>query len=116
MAQKVKNLNLNISIDVLFLHGSDVKEYEYFNRSTLSLVAQTVKNLPTMQETWIQSMSWEDPPEKGMGTHSSMLAWRIPYRGASWAIVHRAANSRTQLSDKHLILLFLHGIAVKCKR
>ena len=51
MAQKVKNLNLNISIDVLFLHGSDVKEYEYFNRSTLTLVAQTVKNLPTMQET-----------------------------------------------------------------
>ena len=84
--------------------------------SWTSLVAQRVKNLPTMQETWIQSLGWEDPLDKGMAIHSSMLAWRIPYRGASWAIVHRAANSQTQLSDKHLILLFLHGIAVKCKR
>ena len=43
-----------------------------------SLVAQTVKNLPAMQETWIRSPSWEDPLEKGMATHSSILAWRIP--------------------------------------
>ena len=58
---------MNILIDVLFLHGSDVKESEYFNRSTLSLLAQTVKNLPAMQKTWIQSLSWEGPPEKGNG-------------------------------------------------
>ena len=44
-----------------------------------SLVAQTVKNLPAMQETWIQSLSREDPREKGMATHSSILAWRIPW-------------------------------------
>ena len=79
-------------------------------------LAQMVKNLPAMQEIWIQSLNWEGPPEKGMATHSSMLAWRIPYRGAWWAIVHRVAKSQTQLSDKHLIFLFLHGIAVKCKR
>ena len=42
------------------------------------LVAQTVKNLPAMQETWIQSLGWEDPLEKGMATHSSILAWRTP--------------------------------------
>ena len=42
-----------------------------------SLVAQTVKNLPAMQETWIQSLGQEEPPEKGMATHSS-IAWRIP--------------------------------------
>ena len=36
-----------------------------------------VKNLPAMQETWVQSLSWEDPLEKGMATHSSILAWRI---------------------------------------
>ena len=41
------------------------------------LVAQTVKNLPAMQETWIQPLGWEDPLEKGMATHSSILAWRI---------------------------------------
>ena len=44
-----------------------------------SLVAQTVKNLPAMQETWIQSLSREDPREKGMAIHSSILAWRIPW-------------------------------------
>ena len=43
-----------------------------------SLVAQLVKNLPTVWETWVQSLGWEDPLEKGMATHSSVLAWRIP--------------------------------------
>ena len=44
-----------------------------------SLVAQTVKNLPTMQETWIQSLTREDPLEKGMATRPSILAWKIPW-------------------------------------
>ena len=44
-----------------------------------SLMAQTVKNLPTTQETQVQSLGWEDPLEKGMATHSSILAWRIPW-------------------------------------
>ena len=42
-------------------------------------MAQTVKNLPVMQETWIQSLGQEDPLEKEMATHSSILAWRIPW-------------------------------------
>ena len=44
-----------------------------------SLVAQLVKNLPAMQETWVWSLGWEDPLEKGMATHPSILAWRIPW-------------------------------------
>ena len=44
-----------------------------------SLVTQAVKNLPAMQETQVQSLDWEDPLEKGMATHSSILAWRIPW-------------------------------------
>ena len=44
-----------------------------------SLVAQTVKNMPAVQETWVWSLGWEDPLEKGMATHSSILAWRIPW-------------------------------------
>ena len=44
-----------------------------------SLVAQMVKNPPAMQETWVQSLGWEDPLEKEMATHSSILAWRIPW-------------------------------------
>ena len=47
--------------------------------SWASLVAQTVKNSPAMRETWGQSLGWEDPPEKGTATHSSILAWRIPW-------------------------------------
>ena len=43
-----------------------------------SLVAQLVKNLPPMQETWVRSLGWEDPLEKGKATHTSILAWRIP--------------------------------------
>ena len=45
----------------------------------VSLVAQTVKNSPAMQETRIRSLGWEDPLEKGMATHSSVLAWIIPW-------------------------------------
>ena len=43
------------------------------------LVAQLLKNLPAMQETWVQSLDCEDPLEKGKATHSSILAWRIPW-------------------------------------
>ena len=49
----------------------------YLNRA--SLVAQMVKYLPAMQETQVQSLGWEDPLEKGMATHSSILVWRIPW-------------------------------------
>ena len=42
-------------------------------------MAQTVKNLPAMQEAQVRSLGWEDPLEKGMATHSSILAWRIPW-------------------------------------
>ena len=44
-----------------------------------SLVAQMVKNLPAMQETWVRSLGWKDPLEKHMATHSGILAWRIPW-------------------------------------
>ena len=47
--------------------------------SWASLVAQTVKNLPAMQETWVQFLDWEDPLEEGMGKHSSILALKIPW-------------------------------------
>jgi len=51
-------------------------------------MAQTVKNLPTMQENWVRSLGWEDPLEEGMATHSSILACRIPMgRGGWWTTV-----------------------------
>jgi len=65
-----------------------------------SLVAQMVKNPPVMRETWVWSLGWEDPLEKGMATHSSILAWRIPMdRGAWRAIVYGVAKSQTQRSN-----------------
>ena len=63
-------------------------------------MAQMVKNLSAMQETWVQSLGQEDPLEKQMATHCSILAWRIPMdRGAWWATVHGIAKSQTQLSN-----------------
>ena len=65
------------------------------------LVAQMVKNLPAMQETWVQSLGWKDPLEEGMAAHSSILAWKIPiYRGAWQAMVHEVTKSPTGLSDE----------------
>ena len=49
-----------------------------------SLEAQMVKNLPAMQETWVRSLGQEDPLEKEMATHSSILAWRIPMDRGAW--------------------------------
>ena len=46
---------------------------------TASLVAQLVKNLPAMRKTWVRSMGWEDPLEKGTTAHFSILAWRLPW-------------------------------------
>ena len=61
-----------------------------------------VKNLPTMCETWVQTLGWEDPLEEGMATHSSILAWRIPMdKGAWWATVQGVAKSQMQLSTAH---------------
>ena len=70
-----------------------------FNNAGFSLVAQRKKHLPAMQETQVRSLGWEDPLEKEMATHSSILAWRIlgteePER----ATVHRVEKSRTRLS------------------
>ena len=59
--------------------------------SWTSLQAQLVRNLPAMWETWVQSLGWEDPLEKGNTTHSSILAWRIPWLGE----VHEVTKSWT---------------------
>ena len=63
-------------------------------------MAQLVKNPPAVQETWVQSLGWEDTLEEGMATHSSILAWGILMdRGAWWAAVHGVAKSQALLSD-----------------
>ena len=73
-----------------------------------SLVAQKVKNLPAMQEIWVQSLGWKDPLEKEMATHSNVLAWRIPWSeepdglqsmGLQRVINNRATNTHTHTLD-----------------
>ena len=63
------------------------------------LGAQTVKNLPAMQETGVPSLGQEDPLEKGMPTHSSILVWRIPWTEEPGALQSMGSQSRTRLSD-----------------
>ena len=74
---------------------------ELLRRLQASLVAQTVKNLPAMRETWVQSLGWEDILEEGMATHSSILAWRIPWTEepagySPWG--HRESDMAEQLT------------------
>ena len=75
-----------------------------------TLVAHTVKNLPSMQETWVRSLGWEDPLEEGTATHSSIPSWRIPWTEeptihvahGQWASVHGVAESDpTEHKEQH---------------
>ena len=64
----------------------------------VSLVAQMAKNSSAVQEAWVQSLGWEDPLEEGMATHSSILAWRIPWTEETGGL-HGVSKSRTGPSD-----------------
>jgi len=70
-----------------------------------SLVAQMLKNLPVMQETWDRSLGWEDPLEKGKAIHSSILAWRIPWteepNGLQSMQLQRVRHDSYCLETKH---------------
>ena len=59
--------------------GAIGKMFNFSPKERASLVAQMVKNPPAMRATWVRSPGWEDPLEGGMATHSSILAWRIPW-------------------------------------
>ena len=63
------------------------------------LVAQMVKNSPAIQETRVRSLGWEDPLEKGMATHSSILAWRIPMDRGAWLPTCMGLQSQPRLSN-----------------
>ena len=61
-----------------------------------SLVAQRLEHLPEMQETWVRSLDWEDPLEKGMATHSSILAWRSPIDRGAWKATQSMGSQRVR--------------------
>ena len=64
-----------------------------------------------MQETWVQSLDWEDPLEKGMATRSTILAWRIPWAEGPGGLPSMGSQSQTQLSDQHF---HRHYLPAKC--
>ena len=64
-----------------------------------SLVAQRLKRLPATWETWVRSLGWEDPLEKEMATHCSILAWRIPWTEEPGRLQSMGSQGRTRLSD-----------------
>ena len=77
-----------------------------YPKNWASLEAQIVKNQPALQETWVQSLIWEDPLEEGMTTHSSILAWRTSIeRGALWATYspwHCKESDTTERLSTHI--------------
>ena len=96
--KSVKNLPAMRDIPIQFLgrERSPGEGIGYpLQYSWVSLVAQLVKNLPAMWETWVQCLGLDDPLEKGKATHSSILPWRTPWT------VHGVTKSWTRLSDFH---------------
>ena len=71
----------------------------------VSLVAQMVKNLPAMRETWVLSLGWEDPLDESMATHSNILAWRIPWTEESGGI---QSTGGKELDTTELYLLITY--------
>ena len=82
----------------------------------VSLMAQLVKNLPTMWETWISFLGWEDPMEKGKATHSSILVWRIHGMHSPWGPTEMGRKDPLSLSFQTQInSMFLMTVAMKLK-
>ena len=72
--------NISFNSSILFVHLEFFSFFSNYSSDNLySLVAQMVKCLPAMWETWVQSLGWEDPLEKEMAIHSNTLAWKIPW-------------------------------------
>ena len=90
------------------LHSTSKAKFACYSRCFLtSPVAQTVKHLPTMWETWVRSLGWEDPLEKEMATHSSILAWRTPGRRSLVGYSPRGRKESDTTERLHFTLL--HG-------
>ena len=86
-------MSSSITMLLFFFNG-----YVFLREEGASLVAQMGKNLPTVQETRVRSLGWEDALEEEMATHSSTLAWRIPWTEEPGGL-HEVTKSRTRLSD-----------------
>ena len=73
----------------------DTNKHRNKTNKEASLVTQTIKNPPAMQESWVRSLGWEDPLEKGKATHSSILAWKIP-----WTIYSPWGHKESDMTER----------------
>ena len=76
-AHRYTHTHTYLNLFTVYLELTQYCKRLYFKK--VSLIAQLVRNMPSMQETWVQFLGWEDPLEKEMSTHSSILAWKIPW-------------------------------------
>ena len=91
--------------------AQDAENRISFTLLRASLVAQLVKNWHAMQETWVWSLGWEDPLEKGMAPHSSILAWRIPTDRGNWWGHRRAGHDWARVSTGwHIPANLVHSV------
>ena len=79
-----------------------------------SLVVQRLKLLPAMWETWVPSLGWEDPLEKDMATHSSILAWRIPWREELGGLQSTGCKESDATEQLHFTLVVYLNIYFRC--
>ena len=87
-------------------NGTGTTRYSNQKINMTSLVAQTVKRLPTIWKTWVQSLGWEDPLEEEIATYTSTLSWKIPWMEDG--ILHGVAQSQTRLSDATFTFFLAH--------
>ena len=91
--KKQATLGTHMARTLMGLPLRKTEEFKFKRKPHASVVAQVVKNPPAVQETRVQSLGWEDPLEKGMAIHSSILAWRIRWTEEPWkATVHRGCK------------------------
>ena len=99
---KPKSAPQNIAL--IFWCKVEINLKSYFNdlytTKRASLVAQSVKNLPVMQKIWVRFLGWEDPLEKEMATHSSILAWRIPMDRGAWQAIQSMGSQESDATQR----------------
>ena len=102
-------MNIGVQICRYFIRSCAELIWHYLFKERASLVAQMVKNLPAMQETWVQSLGQEKPPEKGMATHSNIFAWRVSWTErslvgySSWGHKESDTIERPSLSSHSVV-------------
>ena len=88
--------------------GSDGHVQVLLKAKVISLVAPMTKNSPAMGESWVQFLGWEDPPEKEMAIHPSILAWRIPVDRRAWQATVPWGCKESDMTEQRLSTIYIN--------